>query len=67
VVPPPKWDGCGSVAFVALVHLPVVFVVVKQYFIIGLAKKFNKSNGHNRWDFSGAYAQLISFHLGLCM
>jgi len=39
------------VAFVALVHLLVVFVVVKKYFVIRLATNFNKLNGHNRWDF----------------
>jgi hypothetical protein len=47
----PECDGCGSMAFVALVHLPVAFAAVQKDSVIGLATNFNKPNGHNRWDF----------------
>jgi len=51
VSPPPKCDGCGSIAFVALMYFPIAFAIVQKYFDIGLATNFNKLNGHNRWDF----------------
>lgn len=47
----PECDGCGSMAFVALVHLPVAIAAVQKDSVIGLATNFNKPNGHNRWDF----------------
>jgi hypothetical protein len=37
---PPKCDGCGSVAFVALMHLPVAFAAVQKDFCYWTGHKF---------------------------
>ncbi len=37
---PPECDGCGSMAFVALVHLPVAFAAVQKDFCYWTGHKF---------------------------